>query len=78
MKKKKMVITEGKILNWGNSIGIRLSKSALNGSELGVNDKVSVKIEKKYTTVGDIFGKRKSGINTQKALDEIDEMFGEW
>ena len=73
-----MIETEGKILKWGNSIGIRISKDDLIGSGIGVEDPVEVKITKKYTKVKDIFGIIKKKIDTQKSLKAIDEEFGGW
>ena len=73
-----MIEAEGKILKWGNSFGIRLNKNDLLGTDLKVDDNVKIKLEKKYTTGKDIFGTLKKKGDTQKELDEIDEMFGEW
>lgn len=73
-----MISAKGKILNWGNSIGIRLNKEDIRGTELEPNDEVEVKISKKFTKGKDIFGKLKKTINTEKSLKEIDEIFGEW
>lgn len=39
------VVLEGKILEWGNSYGIRIRKADLERSGLGPGDTVSVRIE---------------------------------
>jgi antitoxin component of MazEF toxin-antitoxin module len=74
----KMMQAKGKLLSWGNSIGIRLNKADLIGTGLDINDNVEVRIKKSYTKVKDIFGKLKKVVDTEKSLREIDEMFGEW
>jgi hypothetical protein len=66
----KMMQAKGKLLSWGNSIGI--------STGLDINDNVEVRIKKSYTKVKDIFGKLKKVVDTEKSLREIDEMFGEW
>ena len=71
-----MIETDGKILKWGNSLGIRISKEDLIGTDIGINDPVEVRIVKKYTKVKDIFGIIKKKVDTEKALREIDEEFG--
>ena len=73
-----MVKAKGRLLNWGNSIGIRLNKSDLIGTDLDVNDDVEVEIRKRYTRGKDIFGKLRKVVDTEKILKEIDEIFEEW
>ena len=72
-----MIQAKGKLLNWGNSVGIRLNKSHLTGTPLDLNDNVEIKIKKSYTKGKDIFGKLKKLVDTDKSLKEIDSLFGE-
>src|SRR3989344_445939 len=58
---------KGKILEWGNSWGIRLNKASA----------IEVEITEKATTGRDVWGTLPRKGDTAKALKEIDEMFGE-
>ena len=64
-----MIEAKGKLLNWGNSVGIRLNKSHLTGTPLDLNDDVEIKIKKSYTK-----GKLKKLVDTDKSLKEIDSL----
>lgn len=66
-----------KILKWGNSMGIRLSKEQAKKSGFKIGDEVEVEI-KKYTTGKDIWGLLPKKGDTEKELDEIDRLFGEY
>ncbi|MBI2133820.1 hypothetical protein HYU11_04015 [Candidatus Woesearchaeota archaeon] len=66
---------KGKILKWGNSWGLRLDKAEAIKTGLAPDDEVEVDIRRKLTLVKDVFGTLKKTVDTQKALDEIDELF---
>ncbi|MBI3033704.1 hypothetical protein HYY72_00925 [Candidatus Woesearchaeota archaeon] len=66
---------KGKILNWGNSFGIRLDKSAALEAGLSPNEEVEVEVKRKISKVGDLFGLGEKRMDTRKALKEIDELF---
>lgn len=72
------MITKGKVLNWGNSLGIRLGKSAAEQAGLQPNEEVEVEVKRKFTKAKDVFGTLANKADTKKALREIDEMFGEF
>ncbi|MBI2574351.1 hypothetical protein HYV82_00505 [Candidatus Woesearchaeota archaeon] len=69
------MMVKGKILKWGNSLGLRLDKSAALRSGLLPNEEVEVEVKRKVTTGRDIFGKLERRVDTAKALREIDELF---
>ena len=74
------MITKGRVLEWGNSLGIRLNKAEALASGIQTNDEVEVEIRRKLSKGKDIFGILKDKgrkVNTEKALREIDELFGE-
>ncbi|MBI2137147.1 hypothetical protein HYU12_01365 [Candidatus Woesearchaeota archaeon] len=71
------MIAKGRILEWGNSFGLRLSKIDVADAGLHANQDVEVEITPKVTKVKDVFGTLKKKVNTAKALREIDRMFGE-
>ena len=52
-----MIQAKGKLLNWGNSVGIRLNKFHLTGTPIEVNDNVEIKIKKCYTKGKEIYGR---------------------
>ena len=66
---------KGKILNWGNSFGIRLDKSAALEAGLAPNEEVEVEVKRKISKVSDLFGLGEKRVDTTKALKEIDELF---
>lgn len=71
------MIAKGKILEWGNSLGIRLNKAEAAAAGLHPNDVVEVEIKTKFTKAKELFGTLKNKVDTEVALREIDEMFGE-
>ena len=68
---------KGKILEWGNSWGIRLNKASAIEAGFRPNEEVEVEITEKATTGRDVWGTLPRNGDTAKALKEIDEMFGE-
>lgn len=68
---------KGKILKWGNSLGIRLNKTDVDREGIDVNDEVEIEVKKKVTTVKDVFGSLPKRNDTDKILREIDESYGE-
>ncbi len=68
---------KGKILEWGNSFGLRLNKAEALAAGIQTNDEVEVEVKTKFTKAREVFGTLKNKVNTEKALREIDEMFGE-
>ncbi len=66
---------KGKILNWGNSFGIRLDKSDAIEAGLTPNEDVEIEVKRKFSTGKDIWGTLPKKVDTAKALREIDEMF---
>ena len=71
------MIAKGKVRELGNSLGIRLSKSAALQAGLKLNEEVVIEIKQKFSKGKDIFGTLERKVDTEKALREIDEMFGE-
>lgn len=71
------MIVKGKILEWGNSLGIRLNKAEALGAGLSQGEDVEVEVKRKITTGREVFGTLDKRVDTEKALREIDEMFGE-
>ena len=71
------MIAKGKLLEWGNSLGIRLNKAEAAAAGLHPNEEVEVEIKRKITTGREVFGTLEKKIDTEKALREIDVMFGE-
>lgn len=71
------MLVKGKILEWGNSFGIRLSRSDAVNAGFSGGDEVEVEIKRKITRGRDVFGTLERKVDTDKALREIDEMFGE-
>lgn len=71
---------KGKILEWGNSWGLRLSKPEAVAAGLQPNEEVEIEVKGKISTGKELFGILKDHgrkVDTEKALREIDEMFGE-
>jgi len=60
-----------KTRKWGNSVGVLLGKKIKPGKIVRV-----IVTEKKFTKVGDVFGKYKMNISTEKLMKEIDEDLG--
>ena len=54
------MIAKGKILNWGNSLGIRLNKAEAAAAGLRTNDEVEVEIKTKFTKASELFGTLKN------------------
>ncbi|HLC57903.1 MAG TPA: hypothetical protein VJH95_04990 [Candidatus Nanoarchaeia archaeon] len=72
----KMLKTIKVVQEWGNSLGIRLSKDELKGEEIHFNDEVVVLLKKKENPVKELFGTLKIKESTQKIMREIDREFG--
>ena len=71
------MLVKGKILEWGNSFGIRLNKADALEAGLVTGEKVEIEVKRQITKGNDVFGTLKKRVSTDKALKEIDEMFGE-
>ena len=74
------MIAKGKILEWGNSLGIRLNKAEAAAAGLHPDDEVEIEVKAKFTKGRDVFGLLKEQgrkVDTEKALREIDELFWE-
>ena len=69
-----------KVRKWGNSFGVVIPKNIIKDKGFREGEEISVSIKGKGLTVGEVMeeakrmGLRKKlkGIDTQKALDEID------
>ena len=69
-----------KVRKWGNSFGVVIPKDIIKDKGFREGEEISVSIQGKGLTVGEVMeeakrmGLRKKlkGIDTQKALDEID------
>ncbi len=75
------MLVKGKILEWGNSFGLRLSKADVIGAGLRAEEEVEVEIKGKISKGRDVFGLlKKEGrkVDTDKALEEIDRLFQEY
>ena len=68
---------KGKILQWGNSLGIRLEKAEAVRAGLLPNEEAEIDIKRKISKAKDLLGRLPKKVDTAKALREIDEMFGE-
>ena len=64
---------KSKVVKWGNSFGIRISKERLMRERIMPNQEVSFLLIKKPTRVKDIFGKLKFKTKTEKLLKEVDK-----
>lgn len=51
-----MMAVTGRIRQWGNSLGLRLSKADLSELNIGVDDEVVVEIRKKENPLKELFG----------------------
>ncbi len=71
------MLVKGKILEWGNSFGLRLNKADAAEAGLRPNEEVEVEVKRKITTGRDVFGTLEKKVDTNKALRKIDELFGE-
>lgn len=71
------MLMKGKILEWGNSFGLRLNKADVIGAGLQADEEVEVELKRKITTGRDVFGTLEKKADTDKALRDIDELFGE-
>ena len=71
------MMVKGRILEWGNSLGLRLNKSEALAAGLLPNETVEVEIKGKFTKAREVLGTLKNKVDTEKTLREIDEMFGE-
>ncbi len=72
------MLVKGKILEWGNSFGLRLNKADMVGAGLHADQDVEVEIKPKLTKVKDVFGTIKKKVDTDKELEEIDKLFQEY
>ncbi len=71
------MLVKGKILEWGNSFGLRLNKADVIGAGLQADEEVEIELKRKITTGRDVFGTLERKVDTDKALRDIDELFGE-
>jgi antitoxin component of MazEF toxin-antitoxin module len=72
------MLVKGKILEWGNSFGLRLNKAAAISAGLRADEEVEVEVKRKVSTGRDLWGKLKRKGNTEKILEEIDRDFQEY
>ncbi|MBS3133594.1 hypothetical protein J4470_05755 [Candidatus Woesearchaeota archaeon] len=72
------MMVKGKILEWGNSFGLRLNKADMVGAGLRADQEVEVEIKPKLTKVKDVFGIIKKKVGSEKELEEIDRLFQEY
>ena len=75
------MLVKGRILEWGNSFGLRLNKAEVIGAGLRADEEVVVDIKGRVSKGRDVFGLlKKEGrkVDTEKALEEIDRMFQEY
>ena len=63
------------VQEWGNSLGIRLSKEELRKEEIHARDEVEVFLRKKENPAVELFGTLKIKEKTQKIMKEIDREF---
>ena len=61
------MIVKGRILEWGNSLGLRLNKSEALAAGLLPNETVEVEIKCKFTKAREVFGTLKNKADTEKA-----------
>jgi antitoxin component of MazEF toxin-antitoxin module len=71
------MLVKGKILEWGNSFGLRLNKAEVIGAGLSPDEEVVVEVKRRISTGRDMFGTLGKKVDTDKALREIDELFRE-
>ena len=72
-----MLRTVKKLQPWGNSFGIRLTKSEMENERINPNDEVELVILKKSNPAREVFGSLKGKIKKprEKAMKEIDIAF---
>ena len=70
-----MLKTVKKIQEWGNSLGIRLSREELRKERIEANEKVEVFVRKKTNPARELFGSLKVKEPTSKIMKEIDKEF---
>lgn len=72
-----MLKTIKKLQLWGNSFGIRLSKSEMKKEKIRPNEEVEVLIVKKSSPAKEVFGTLKGKIKqpTDKIMEDIDKAF---
>ena len=70
-----MLKTIKTIQEWGNSLGVRLSREELKKEKLGVNDEIELFIKKKSNPAKELFGSLKLKEPTDKIMKEIDREF---
>jgi len=59
---------KGKIMKWGNSYGLRISKTDFEKLNLGLNQNVTIKIEKRENPLRELF---ESGLNLKNTREEL-------
>jgi len=72
-----MLKTIKKMHAWGNSFGIRFSKSEIEEEKIMPEDEVEIVVIKKSSPAREVFGALKGKINkpTQKIMEDIDKAF---
>ena len=70
-----MLKTVKEIREWGNSLGIRLSKEELRRENIKPHEKVEVFVKKKTHPVKALFGSLKVKEPTAKIMEDIDRAF---
>lgn len=69
----------GKIMKWGNSYGLRISKNDFENLNLGLNQEVTAKIEKRENPLKELFGAFKDKpISRKKFLEHRKELEGDF
>ena len=73
-----MIEIKAKTRKWGNSIGVIIPKGIAKRQKIGPQQDITLLLEKSEgTAVRDIFGTNKLKISADKALREIDGLFGD-
>ena len=72
-----MLKTIKKLQPWGNSFGIRLSKSELEKEKINPNEEVEILVIKKSSPASEVFGTLKGKIkkSTDEIMKDIDKAF---
>lgn len=63
-----IIMIKGKIMKWGNSYGLRISKTDFEKLNLGLNQNVTIKIEKRENPLRELF---ESGLNLKNTREEL-------
>lgn len=70
-----MLTAVKKIQEWGNSLGIRLSKDELERQSIHAHDEVEIFLKKKASPARELFGSLQIKEPTDKIMRKIDRAF---